>query len=291
MTKVLPKEWQVRNIKKKLTEQGVDPDTVDVESLVDPTLSYPENEEAILTQYGTMSESQMWEGSVGGTTEQEIQELKSKTVRRDEVERLIDRKLNKLMEMKRQVQQTVMTPNNQAQVTQANNAIDQEIAKTNYAKLLLEKMKQVRGIGYRKIVKPYKERKETEKAMKQEMQKELLTSLQKGRRMGYYYHGIRMGREQAKALLSKKPKSQPSIQQQITEGIAKRRRDLLIKQEIERQTVMQQMPRRIQQKVMPVKKGKLKGKRIMYHIPPHPERPNPLTGVCMICGRKHRRIL
>jgi len=39
------------------------------------------------------------------------------------------------------------------------------------------------------------------------------------------------------------------------------------------------------------KKSKKQNIQPRYFIPPHQHRPNPLTGVCMICGVKERRIL
>ncbi len=52
MTKRLAIKTQVTFIRKQLERKGVEPDTVDVEALVDPELSYRENLKNVLEQSG-----------------------------------------------------------------------------------------------------------------------------------------------------------------------------------------------------------------------------------------------
>jgi len=306
--KVLPKEWQVRNIKKKLADQGVDPDLVDVEALVDPTLSYPENEEAVLSQYGTMSEEEMFEASAGGAMTEEIQNIKSKMVRRDEVERLVDSKLKKLMTMKEQVQRTVVTPENQAQVVEANKKINQEIVKTSQAKALLMGLKQNLESRYNryKESKVIKSKTEVEKKLaSMRQQQEFATEFERGQKKGTYMAGRRIGSRLAeqqfyyRQLMPQKTSTtqkiigmltgrqiasmSPMMRQQLAVEIAKERQKLLIKREMERQLYqakMEQAQKEMMRKQMiESMKPQIQPRMVLQQMPQQPiMRPfNPLA--------------
>jgi hypothetical protein len=301
MSDIMNKEMQVKLIKDMLNREGVSPDTVDVEAEIDPSLSYPENELKIKNAYVPIKYDTMQTSS---PEMEEIQSLKSQAVRREEVEKLIDRKLNKLMELRSQVKMTNVNPTQQPQKQEAMRKVEEEIIKTRTLKSSLQsRLSGLKGIGYRKIVQPYMARKEAERQLKQAQKQEMLSAIQKGRKMGYYYEGVSLGRQQAKGTF--KPNPNIILQQEMAKRYARKKMDIMIRNEINRQIKQQEMMQRQQpmqpQQMMPqqpqyyqpqqkVRKGRqLMQPQVM--IPPHNHVPNPLTGKCMICGYKQFRIL
>jgi len=110
------------------------------------------------------------------------------------------------------------------------------------------------------------------------------------------------------------PKNWPSTREEINQAILREKQKMIVQQEIQKRILqyqiklarqkalqqhmlakakrltVQQIPKLPKQKLK-TRKGKFsKDRRVMF-IPPHHHRPNPLTGRCMICGVKERRIL
>jgi hypothetical protein len=101
---VMNKELQIDKIKKELRNFNVDPDTVDIEAELDPTLSYPENRDAILGMHASLSEEQMAGESVGQGLTGEIENLKKSQLSKEQVERMVQ---NAMSKKERVIQQVV----------------------------------------------------------------------------------------------------------------------------------------------------------------------------------------
>jgi len=131
--------------------------------------------------------------------------------------------------------------------------VDEEIIKTRTLKSSLSsRLSGLKGIGYRKIVQPYMARKEAERRMKESQKQEMLSAVQKGRKMGYYYQGVSLGRQQAIGQF--KPNPNVILQQEMAKRYARKKMDIMIRNEINRQMkqeMMQKQPQMMPQQMQP----------------------------------------
>ena len=59
--KVMSKGLQIYNLKRFLKKHGIDEDLIDLEALIDPTLSYPENKEIVANHIKNMVENKEYD--------------------------------------------------------------------------------------------------------------------------------------------------------------------------------------------------------------------------------------
>lgn len=324
MAKILPKNLQIDMLKKKLSSKGVDPDTVDLEALVDSSLSYPENEANVMDKeymFGRMSEEEMYEESVGGQLHEDIEELKKQTVRKKEVEALINRKLKGL---------------------QKQFAIESQKVKNGQATNgSLSKLARLKGeIGKLKQYKPSLPKRQKQKLtpLSQKMEeKAVAEAIKAGIKAGYRSEYKGYGRKLAKIQIGQQQRGKPSFMQSLYRAVGgrptmsrmerqmiqmeveKQKRALLVKQAAHQQLQKLQMQHELrkqmrreavrQQREMikgtyrqPRTTRRARGRQPMmrqpmmqapppHMIPPHRHQPNPITGHCRICGHKAFRFI
>jgi len=273
----MPKSMQIRHLTNKLKSQGTDPDTVDLEALVDEKLRYPENEANILSQYGKMSEQQMFEESAGGQLTSDIESLKRKMVSREDVERLIAKSMKAREAEFKSTTPTVPTiPTVQSSPGSA----------APFKRSFTGRLKNLRGAGYKKFIQPHQEKKRAEEKSRLEKQlaavnvrlaeqKEMEIAIKQGKMTGTRQAARQFYRKETQQQLEYQQlqpvkseglrsrlvslltgyqnTSNPALKRQLATEIIKKRNELLIAQEVERRTFplqMQQAARAAQRQQM-----------------------------------------
>lgn len=267
--KVLPKDWQVKNIQKELKSQGVDPDTVDVNALVDEKLTYNENKNAVLSQHGNLSEEQMFQESAGGQLSGDIENLKKRMVTKEDVNRLIAASMKaREAEAKKITEQTKIAAASVAQAAPSSPG------SAGASPGLRQKIASLKGAAYKKFVLPRKEKKAAEQKTKLERQlvdvnkaiaerSEREIAIKAGKISGtkqaaktFYkqqtalelqYQALQPQRSEGirsrlvALITGYKTTTNPIVRRQLALEIAKKRNELFVQQEVDKRTFALQL--------------------------------------------------